>query len=230
MEKTIGNLTEEINLLHDISKDLSFSDIVLSDSKSLIDVKNKQIVDLGGTAILFDLKEEVGNTDKELLERITAQLKALYPFRNSEKAGAKYRTLSRVFKLKSGITFEEYKEKGNKFLHGGALGNYTNNVLFNLVKTNQFFLLRETDKDPVLKYTTPDNSVLYQVLLPNTNVAYGLAYNVDKNTVIDFYQNESLTQSLNFTYTFSPSFDDETFRTEYKEMMKQLSDIENKNY
>ncbi len=230
MEKTVENLTEEINLLNNLSKDLSFNEVVSLDAKQLIEIKNKQIIDLGGSAVIFDLKEEIGTTDEQLLNRVTAQLKALYPFRTSEKAGAKYRTLNRVFKLKSGITFEDYKEKGNKFLHGGALSNYTNNVLSSIVKTNQFFLLRETDKDPVLKYTTPDNSVLYQVILPNTNVAFGLAYEVAKSTVIDFYQDEELTQSLNMTFTFSPSFDEATFKQEYMEMMKRLDEVEKKYY
>ncbi len=200
------------------------------DAKSLIEIKNKNIIDLGGSPVIFDIPQEVGNTEGELLDRVTASLKALYPFRNSEKAGAKYRTLSRVFKLKSGVTFDEYKEKGEKFLHGGALGNYTNNAIENLTKTNQVILLRETDKDSVLKYTTPDNSVLLEFILPATNVAYGLAYSLDKSTVIDFFMNESLTQSLNFTFTFSPSFDENTFKAEYLDMMKHLSEVEAKFY
>ena len=107
--------------------------------------------------------------------------------------------------MKSGIEFEEYREKGNKFLYGGAVSNYSNNVMSNLSKTNQFFYLRETEKDSVLKYTTPDNSVLYQVLLPSTNTAFAVVYPVDKNTTLDFYQDEELTQSLNLTYSFSAS-------------------------
>ena len=227
--ETVENLTEEINILNDLSKDLSFDETVLADAKQLIGIKNNKIVELGGTAIIFTVKEEIGSSDQDLLNRITAQLKALYPFRTSEKVGAKYRTLDRVFKLKSGITFDEYKAKGSKFLYGGAISNYTNNVLSNLEKTNQFFLLRETDKDAILKYTTPENSILYSVVLPDTNVVYALAYPVDKATVVDFYKDEALTESLNLSFTFSPTFDESTFKNEYLLMMKQLADLEQKS-
>lgn len=228
--ETTEILVEEIGLLNDLSKDLSFDQTVLDDARALIDVKNKSIVDMGGNPVIFKIQDEVGVTTDELLDRVAKQLKAIYPFRNSEKIGAKYRTLSRVFKLKSGITFEEYREKGSKFLYGGAVGNYTNNIFSNLTKTNQFIELRETESDAVLKYTTPDNSVLFQVILPNTNVAYAVAYPLGKNTVLDFYQDEELTQSLNLTYSFSATFDEEVFKNEYSEMMKSLYDVEKKYY
>ena len=230
MENTVQSLTEEINLLNDLSKDFNFDESVLLDAKHIIEVKNKEIIDLGGNAVIFDIPQEIGITKEDLLDRVSKQLKALYPFRNSEKVKAKYNTLNRVFKLKSGITYEDYKEKGEKFVHGGALGNYTNNVLSSLVKTNQFFVLRETDKDPVLKYTTPDNSVLVQVLLPNNNSAFALLYKVDKSTVMDFYKTENLTDSLNFTYSFSPTFDEGTFKNEYLALMSKLAEIEKKYY
>jgi len=227
--ETVEKLTEEINLLLDLSKDLSFDSTVMEDAKILIDVKNKSIIDIGGSPVVIEVKD-AGISEQQLLDRISVQLKALYPFRNSEKAGAKYRTLDRIFKLKSGVTFDDFKAKGNKFFYGGMLSAYVNFVLSSLPKTNQFFYLRETQDDVLLKYTTPDNSVLYQVLLPNNNVAYGLAYPLDKNTIIDFYQDEELTQSLNLTYSFSASNSEEVFNNEYNEMMKLLQDVEKKYY
>lgn len=228
--ETTELLKEEIDLLYDLSKDLSFDTTVLEDSRMLIDIKNRSIIDLGGTAITFDVKEQAGISETDLLDRITKQLSAIYPFRTSANIVAKYNTLNRIFKLKSGITFEEFKNNGSKFLYGGSVGNYTNNIISNLVKTNQFFFLRETKNDSVLKYRTPDNSVLFQVLLPNSNIAFAVIYPLEKNTIVDFYQDEELTQSLNLTYSFSAPFDYEMFTNEYNNMMKELFDTEKKYY
>ena len=102
-----------------------------------------------------------------------------------------------------------------KFFYGGTLSAYNNFVMSNLVKTNEFFYLRETDKDAILKYTTPTNSLLYQVLLPKTNVAYALVYPFNKNTIVDIYKDEDLKESLGITYTFSVENSQEKFNNQY---------------
>ncbi|MBK7362953.1 MAG: hypothetical protein IPJ01_11715 [Micavibrio sp.] len=228
--ETVEKLTEEINLLLDLSKDVSFDSTVMQDAKALIDVKNKSIVDMGGTPVVIEVTEGIGTSDEQLMKIIKAKLATTSRFRSNPTANAVYVSMSRIFKLKTGVTYEEYLAKGSKFFYGGVLSKYTNSVLSNLISTNEFFYLRETQDDNMLKYTTPDNSVLFQVLLPNENTAYALVYPLNQNTVVDFFQDEDLTQSLNLTYSFSVNNSDEVFANEYSDMKKKLYDVEKKYY
>jgi hypothetical protein len=227
----IETLKEEVNLLFDIAKDLSFDLIVLQDAKDLIEVKNQEIVNLGGSPIVIEPIQEIGISDKTLLEKLRAKLSTLALIKGKSKtAQSKYNTLNLIFRTKSGVSYDEFSEKGMKFFYGGTLSAYNNFVMSNLVKTNEFFYLRETDKDAILKYTTPTNSLLYQVLLPKTNVAYALVYPFNKNTIVDIYKDEDLKESLGITYTFSVENSQEKFNNQYLELSKKLEEVENKYY
>ena len=230
--ETVELLQEEIGLLVDLSKDTSFDAVVLEDAKALVEIKNKSIIDMGGTPVVVTVQEQVGITKEDVRDTLLRMLKATYLSKDRvPKIMQKYKQNNKMFKLKFGITYEEYKERGEKFFYGGVVSNYTNNVLSNLAKTNQFVLLRETQSDAVLKHTTPEKSFLYQVLLSKEgNFAYALAYPLGKNTVVDFYQDEELIQSLNYTFTFTPSFNEDVFSKEFSEMMVGLSDVEKKYY
>lgn len=227
----IETLKEEVNLLFDLAKDLSFDLIVLQDAKDLIEVKNQEIVNLGGSPIVIEPIQEIGISDKTLLEKLRAKLSTLALIKGKSKtAQSKYNTLNLIFRTKSGVSYDEFSEKGMKFFYGGTLSAYNNFVMSNLVKTNEFFYLRETDKDAILKYTTPTNSLLYQVLLPKTNVAYALVYPFNKNTIVDIYKDEDLKESLGITYTFSVENSQEKFNNQYLELSKKLEEVENKYY
>ena len=227
----IETLKEEVNLLFDIAKDLSFDLIVLQDAKDLIEAKNQEIVNLGGSPIVIEPIQEIGISDKTLLEKLRAKLSTLALIKGKSKtAQSKYNTLNLIFRTKSGVSYDEFSEKGMKFFYGGTLSAYNNFVMSNLVKTNEFFYLRETDKDAILKYTTPTNSLLYQVLLPKTNVAYALVYPFNKNTIVDIYKDEDLKESLGITYTFSVENSQENFNNQYLELSKKLEEVENKYY
>jgi hypothetical protein len=227
----IETLKEEVNLLYDLAKDLSFDLIVLQDAKDLIEVKNKEIVNLGGTPIIVEPIQQIGISDKTLLEKLRAKLSTLALIKGKSKtAESKYNTLNLIFRTKSGVSYDEFSEKGMKFFYGGTLSAYNNFVMSNLIKTNQFFYLRDTDKDSVLKYTTPNNSVLYQVLLPKTNVAYALVYPFEKNTIVDIYKDEYLKEGLGLTYSFTGDNSQESFNNQYLELSKKLEEIENKYY
>ena len=224
-------LKEEIVLLNDLSKDSSFDLTVIQDAKSIIDIKNRKIVDLGGTPIVFDVKESVGVTDEELIEKLRAKLAAFYMIKSkSETANNKFNAFNRVFKSKTGITYEQFREAGNKFVYGGVLNSSMNFVLTNLSEINEFSYIKKANEDAILKYTTPENSILYSVILPKGNIAYALVYLVGKNKVIDFYQDEQLRKSLNYTYSFVDNNGQESFQNKYLEMINQLSDVETKNY
>ena len=227
----IETLKEEVNLLFDLAKDLSFDLLVLQDAKDLIEVKNQEIVNLGGSPIVIEPIQEIGISDKTLLEKLRAKLSTLALIKGKSKtAQSKYNTLNLIFRTKSGVSYDEFSEKGMKFFYGGTLSAYNNFVMSNLVKTNEFFYLRETDKDAILKYTTPTNSLLYQVLLPKTNVAYALVYPFNKNTIVDIYKDEDLKESLGITYTFSVENSQEKFNNQYLELSKKLEEVENKYY
>jgi hypothetical protein len=227
----IETLKEEVNLLFDLAKDLSFDLIVLQDAKDLIEAKNQEIVNLGGSPIVIEPIQEIGISDKTLLEKLRAKLSTLALIKGKSKtAQSKYNTLNLIFRTKSGVSYDEFSEKGMKFFYGGTLSAYNNFVMSNLVKTNEFFYLRETDKDAILKYTTPTNSLLYQVLLPKTNVAYALVYPFNKNTIVDIYKDEDLKESLGITYTFSVENSQEKFNNQYLELSKKLEEVENKYY
>ena len=227
----IETLKEEVNLLFDLAKDLSFDLIVLQDAKDLIEVKNQEIVNLGWSPIVIEPIQEIGISDKTLLEKLRAKLSTLALIKGKSKtAQSKYNTLNLIFRTKSGVSYDEFSEKGMKFFYGGTLSAYNNFVMSNLVKTNEFFYLRETDKDAILKYTTPTNSLLYQVLLPKTNVAYALVYPFNKNTIVDIYKDEDLKESLGITYTFSVENSQEKFNNQYLELSKKLEEVENKYY
>ena len=227
----IETLKEEVNLLFDLAKDLSFDLIVLQDAKDLIEVKNQEIVNLGGSPVVIEPIQEIGISDKTLLEKLRAKLSTLALIKGKSKtAQSKYNTLNLIFRTKSGVSYDEFSEKGMKFFYGGTLSAYNNFVMSNLVKTNEFFYLRETEKDAILKYTTPTNSLLYQVLLPKTNVAYALVYPFNKNTVVDVYKDEDLKESLGITYSFSVDNSQEKFNNQYLELSKKLEEAENKYY
>ena len=227
----IETLKEEVNLLFDLAKDLSFDLIVLQDAKDLIEAKNQEIVNLGGSPIVIEPIQEIGISDKTLLEKLRAKLSTLALIKGKSKtAQSKYNTLNLIFRTKSGVSYDEFSEKGMKFFYGGTLSAYNNFVMSNLVKTNEFFYLRETDKDAILKYTTPTNSLLYQVLLPKTNVAYALVYPFNKNTIVDIYKDEDLKESLGITYTFLVENSQEKFNNQYLELSKKLEEVENKYY
>ena len=227
----IETLKEEVNLLFDLAKDLSFDLLVLQDAKDLIEVKNQEIVNLGGSPIVIEPIQEIGISDKTLLEKLRAKLSTLALIKGKSKtAQSKYNTLNLIFRTKSGVSYDEFSEKGMKFFYGGTLSAYNNFVMSNLVKTNEFFYLRETEKDAILKYTTPTNSLLYQVLLPKTNVAYALVYPFNKNTIVDVYKDEDLKESLGITYTFSVENSQEKFNNQYLELSKKLEEVENKYY
>lgn len=227
----IETLKEEVNLLFDLAKDLSFDLIVLQDAKDLIEAKNQEIVNLGGSPIVIEPIQEIGISDKTLLEKLRAKLSTLALIKGKSKtAQSKYNTLNLIFRTKSGVSYDEFSEKGMKFFYGGTLSAYNNFVMSNLVKTNEFFYLRETYKDAILKYTTPTNSLLYQVLLPKTNVAYALVYSFNKNTIVDIYKDEDLKESLGITYTFSVENSQEKFNNQYLELSKKLEEVENKYY
>jgi hypothetical protein len=227
----IETLKEEVNLLFDLAKDLSFDLIVLQDAKDLIEAKNQEIVNLGGSPIVIEPIQEIGISDKTLLEKLRAKLSTLALIKaKSKTAQSKYNTLNLIFRTKSGVSYDEFSEKGMKFFYGGTLSAYNNFVMSNLVKTNEFFYLRETDKDAILKYTTPTNSLLYQVLLPKTNVAYALVYPFNKNTIVDIYKDEDLKESLGITYTFLVENSQEKFNNQYLELSKKLEEVENKYY
>jgi len=227
----IETLKEEVNLLFDLAKDLSFDLIVLQDAKDLIEVKNQEIVNLGGSPVVIEPIQEIGISDKTLLEKLRAKLSTLALIKSKSKtAQSKYNTLNLIFRTKSGVSYDEFSEKGMKFFYGGTLSAYNNFVMSNLVKTNEFFYLRETEKDAILKYTTPTNSLLYQVLLPKTNVAYALVYPFNKNTIVDVYKDEDLKESLGITYSFSVDNSQEKFNNQYLELSKKLQEVENKYY
>ena len=227
----IETLKEEVNLLFDLAKDLSFDLIVLQDAKDLIEVKNQEIVNLGGSPVVIEPIQEIGISDKTLLEKLRAKLSTLALIKSKSKtAQSKYNTLNLIFRTKSGVSYDEFSEKGMKFFYGGTLSAYNNFVMSNLVKTNEFFYLRETEKDAILKYTTPTNSLLYQVLLPKTNVAYALVYPFNKNTIVDVYKDEDLKESLGITYSFSVDNSQERFNNQYLELSKKLEEVENKYY
>jgi hypothetical protein len=227
----IETLKEEVNLLFDLAKDLSFDLIVLQDAKDLIEVKNQEIVNLGGSPVVIEPIQEIGISDKTLLEKLRAKLSTLALIKGKSKtAQSKYNTLNLIFRTKSGVSYDEFSEKGMKFFYGGTLSAYNNFVMSNLVKTNEFFYLRETEKDAILKYTTPTNSLLYQVLLPKTNVAYALVYPFNKNTIVDVYKDEDLKESLGITYSFSVDNSQEKFNNQYLELSKKLEEVENKYY
>jgi hypothetical protein len=229
--ETTEKLTEDIGLLINLSNDLSFDLDVLEDSKSLISIKNNEIIGLGGSPVDFDLKEEIGIAQSEAVKIVLKKLKAIYKIKDvNETSKKKYKSYDFILRMSTKMSYEDYLKNGEKFSEGGAVLNYKTDTLSVLEKTNQFYKLRLTENDSMLKYRTPDKSVLYQVLLPNAGIAFAVAYPMQNNMILDFYQDEDLSQSLNVTYSFADGLSDESFSVEYNKMMKDLSEIEKKYY
>lgn len=101
--ETVEKLKEEVELLTELSNDLAFAESVIQDAKQLIQIKNSSIMDLGGVpAVVDDVVEEVA-------EETVSQTDV------AEKFRVKIDTFSRLFQMKTGVSYEEYlKNKDNK--------------------------------------------------------------------------------------------------------------------
>lgn len=223
---TIETLKKEINALNYLSQDSSFDKTILQDALYLIDFKNKKIQELGGEPIIQ--QQVVGITEEEALRKIIKQLSVLKKLKSGNpKAEKQYSVLNKILKLKTGVEHEEYLNKGGKFMMGGQVSD-VRHIVNNLIQSNEYILLRDSKDDNILKYTTPDGSMLFQVITPNSNVIYGLGYFSKDKFIIDFYEDEDLRQSLNFSYHFSNDYNNKKFKIEYLTLKKLLKDLDNK--
>jgi len=231
----VEKLKKDIELLTDLSKDLSFDVTVLEDANFLIGVKNKEIVDMGGTPII-EQATDIGISVQDAISIILKKIKAIYKFKDmNEKSKKKYKALSLLFRINAKMTYEDYLAKGEKFLEGGsildtAVNNFSNDTISKLESGNQFYKLKETADDSFLRLRTPINSHLYQVLLESGNIAFALIYRNENNTTIELYQDEDISQSLNLTFSFKDGLTDEMFKTQYDEMIKSIYNAEIKYY
>jgi hypothetical protein len=71
---------------------------------------------------------------------------------------------------------------------------------------------------------------LYQVLLESGNLAFALIYRIENNTIVDFYQDEDLSQSINLISSFEDELAEESFKLKYDDMMRSLYEAEKKYY
>jgi hypothetical protein len=222
-------LKDEINLLNDLSKDMSFDNVVLEDAKDLIKIKNQKIIDLGGEPVLFTVEQSVGISNEDAIRIIIKKMGVFKRFiSTNEVALKKYNLLNKMLKGKTGVTYEDYLAKGEKFLYGGELSGDYRLVFNNLIKTNEFVLFKETKHDAILKYITPENSYVFQVLTPNANVIFALAYFVYDVLKLDFYKDEYLNKSLNLSYSFTKTYSVDSFENQYIELKKILNELDKK--
>lgn len=226
---TIETLKNEINILNLLSKDMSFDKTVLDDAVSIIQIKNKQITDLGGEPIVFEVNQSVGLTEDEFIRQIVKKMGVYKRFIASNPvAQKKYNLLDSMLKRKTGVSYQQYLDKGEKFFLGGNIKTESHMIFNNLLQTNEFVFVRETRDDSVLRYTTPENSVLFQVLTPETNVLFALGYFVGDDFILDFYEDEILSKSLNLTYSFTATYSLKDFKLQYIKLKKKLKEIDKK--
>jgi hypothetical protein len=226
----VEKLKKDIELLTVLSTDLSFDDAVLEDANSLISIKNNEIIDLGATPYVEPVKN-IGISVSDAVNIILKKIKSIYKFKDmNDKSKKKYKTLNLLLRINTKMTYEDYLNNGEKFEEGGAVKNFSNDTISKLESGNQFYKLMETSESPILKYKTPDNSYLYQVLLESGNLAFALIYRIENNTIVDFYQDEDLSQSINLISSFEDELAEESFKLKYDDMMRSLYEAEKKYY
>lgn len=223
----IQELRDEIVILNTISSDTSFDKIILQDAIEIINVKNKQIVDLGGEPIQQTIAASVGTSKEDIIETIIAQMNAYKRFitRNPE-ALARYNALDGALKRRTGVSYDEYVAGARKFFYGGELVKDNVKIINDLVKTNEFAFIRESKDDPILRYKTPIDSILLEVITPKTNVIYALGYFYENQLILDFYRNDILKNSLNLTHSFPTTYTPKEFELAYIDLKEKLKEID----